>query len=435
MTAAALKIALVNTFYPPWNFGGDGVYVRRFAHALARRGCEVHVVHDTETYELLAAETRGALQPLDEPDGVVVHRLRSGFGLAAGLATHQTGRPLFNARRLKSLLQGFDVTHFHNVSMAGGPGALSYGSGVRLYTAHEHWLVCPTHILWRHQREVCDRRECLKCQIAHKRPPQLWRMTGYLERQSAKIDAFIALSQSSADNHRRFGFARKMHVLPSFLPDEAAPPTPAPGGRPYVLFVGRLEAIKGLQDIVPLFLDDPPADLVVVGDGDYAPTLKSLAGDSPHVRFLGRLPPENLSALYAGATAVATPSVCLEVFPLVAIEAFRAGAPIIARNLGPFPEIVEASGAGLLFTTPDEARAAIARLAGDRALRAELGAKARRAFESRWSEAVALDAYLDLIAETADAKGLSGVADKARSLTRARAISRTGSPDCSSSCS
>ncbi|NWG91947.1 MAG: glycosyltransferase family 4 protein [Parvularculaceae bacterium] len=419
----ALKIALINTFYPPYNFGGDGVYVRRLAHALARRGCEVHVLHDTETYRALSSRKDAPLAPLDEPPGVTVTPLKSPLGAVASIVTHQTGRPLAYGGALKRFFdQEFDVTHFHNVSLAGGPGILSMGSGVRLYTAHEHWLVCPTHILWRHKRELCDRRECVKCQLVYHRPPQLWRMTGFLERQAKSIDAFIALSQSSADNHSRFGFPFEMTVLPSFLPNEGSP---APGGasfaaeRPYALFVGRLEAIKGLQDLIPAFRKDGAIDLVVVGEGDYGDDLRRLAGDSPRVRFLGRRPAEELGAIYAGAVAVVLPSVCYEVFPLVALEAFRAGAPIVARRLGPFPEIIEKSGAGFLFDTSAEAIGAVERLAADPGLRRELGEKGREAFAAHWSEDAALQAYFNLIGRKAAAKGLFGLADRARALVPA----------------
>ncbi|MCA8887289.1 MAG: glycosyltransferase family 4 protein [Parvularculaceae bacterium] len=421
MSRTGLKIALVNTFYPPFNFGGDGMYVRRLAHALAARGCDVHIIHDAESYKVLAPKPLGDLTPLDEPPGVTVHRLDSGLGVLASLATQQTGRPLANQRRIKQILSdNFDVTHFQNVSLVGGPGILSMGSGVTLYTAHEHWLVCPTHILWRHNREICDRRECLKCQIIHRRPPQLWRYTGFLERQAAHVDAFIALSQSSADNHKRFGFPFEMQVLPSFIPAEQPGDLPMDlahlATRPFALFVGRLEKIKGLQDLMPIFHDAPPVDLVVVGGGEYESELRAQAGDSPHIHFTGRMPPEAIGALYARCVASLLPSVCYEVFPLVALEAFRAGAPIIARNLGPFPEIIEKTGAGYLFDTASDARLALESLARDAALRHEMGEMARQSFANIWSEGPSLRAYFSLIADTAAKKGMADTAGRARGL-------------------
>lgn len=415
-----LRIALVTTFYPPHNFGGDGLYVRRFAHALARRGCEVHVLYDADAYKTLAPKPLGNLSPLEEPEGVTVCALSSVLGPLSSLLTYSVGAPVAQGAAIDRFFdRGFDVTHFHNISLVGGPRILSKGSGVKLYTAHEHWLVCPTHILWRHNRELCDARECARCQIAYKRPPQPWRYTGLLEGEARNVDAFIALSRSTADNHRRFGFPFEMQVLPSFLPDEAgAGPTigDAVNSNPYALFVGRLEKLKGLQDIIPVFRNDRTIDLLVIGEGDYGAELRRLADESPNIKFLGRKPPEELSAYYRNAAAVVMPSVCYEVFPLVALEAFRAGAPIIARNLGPFPEIIEKSGAGFLFDDPAEAHAQVARLAADQNLRARLAAAARDALEANWSEKVSMEAYFNLIAEKAAAKGHGETAEKARRL-------------------
>ena len=50
-----LRFAMITTFYPPYNFGGDGQAVRRLAHALARRGHRVDVIHDVDAYRMLAA--------------------------------------------------------------------------------------------------------------------------------------------------------------------------------------------------------------------------------------------------------------------------------------------------------------------------------------------------------------------------------------------
>lgn len=411
-----LKIALINTFYPPYNFGGDGVYVRRFAHALARIGCEVSVLHDKDTYRAIAPKPLGDLEPLDEPPGVSVTALESPLGPIATLLTQQTGRPIANGAAIDRFFSNeFDVTHFHNVSSVGGPGILSKGSGVRLYTAHEHWLVCPTHILWRRNREICDAKECLSCQLTYKRPPQLWRNTDFLERQAAQVDSFIALSRSSAENHKRFGFSREMTVLPSFMPDVGAVPRVTHPERAYVLFVGRLEKLKGLQDVIPAFRD-ADFEFLIVGDGEYRAELERIAGGAPNIKFYGRRSADELVGLYAHAAAVILPSVCYEVFPLVALEAFRAGTPIVARNLGPFPEIINETAAGFLFDRPAEAAQSARRLVADSAMRADLGRKARAAYETRWTEEAALVAYLNHVAAVAARKGRKQIVEKAAAL-------------------
>jgi hypothetical protein len=53
-----LRFAMVTTFYPPFNFGGDGIAVQRLSRALVQRGHEVTVIHDVDAYRLLAPSVR-----------------------------------------------------------------------------------------------------------------------------------------------------------------------------------------------------------------------------------------------------------------------------------------------------------------------------------------------------------------------------------------
>ncbi len=406
---SGLRFAMITTFYPPYHFGGDAVGIQRFVHALARRGHEVDVIHAADAWRLLAGR---ADPPDDAPvPGVTVHRLESRIGRLSCLLTQQTGRPIVHGRRIRRILdQGrFDVINYHNVSLAGGPGVLALGDAVKLYMAHEHWLVCPSHVLWRHNREPCTGRECLRCVLAFRRPPQIWRYTGLLERNLRHVDAFMAMSAFSRDKHREFGFPREMEVVPYFLPDDPgsdriAGQNPS-AERPFVLFVGRLEVIKGLQDAIPLFHSRPDLDLVVAGDGPYRGELERLAAGLPNVRFLGRVPLEDLAGWYRGARALIVPSVGFETFGIILIEAFRQGTPVIARRLGPFPEIVEVAGGGFLFDSASELGQAIDRLSGDLALRQRLGASARRAYEERWSEDAVLPRFLDVVRKAATRRG------------------------------
>jgi len=235
-----VRIAMLTTFYPPYNFGGDGIGVQRLATALAGRGCEVTVVHNQDAYLTLGGEE----PPRPTADArVEVIGLKSRLGPVSDLLTHQLGRPVVHGSRLRRILGsgGFDVIWYHNVSLIGGPGILAYGDGLKIYEAHEHWLVCPTHVLWRFNREPCDERDCLKCVVAHSRPPQLWRYAGTLERELRHVDGFIAKSEFSRDTHRRFGFPREMAVIPYFLTDGALGEAGAPPeAEPYFLFeIGR----------------------------------------------------------------------------------------------------------------------------------------------------------------------------------------------------
>jgi glycosyltransferase involved in cell wall biosynthesis len=403
---SGLRFAMLATFYPPYHFGGDAMGAQRLARALVRRGHHVTVIHDADAY--LALAHREPAPAAD--DGVEIVTLRSRLGVLSPLLTQQTGRPVVHGRRIRRLLKdgGFDVTIFHNVSLVGGPGLLAMGRGVTVYMAHEHWLVCPTHVLWRHGREVCTGRQCLRCVLRHHRPPQLWRYTGALERQLSHVDLFIAMSEFSRAKHREFGFPREMAVLPYFLPDaESSAPVegPSPHARPYFLFVGRLERIKGLDDVVPAFARFDRADLLIAGDGEYGSVLRAAAAGNPRVVFLGRLAPADLARYYRHAAALIVPSVCYETFGIILIEAFRQGTPVIARRIGPFPEILQRAGAGDLFDRPEELEAALHRFLDDPARRDRLGAAGRRAFAEAWSEQAVVPRFLELVRQAAEHKG------------------------------
>ena len=412
-----LRFAFVTTFYPPYHFGGDAVFLRRMVSALARRGHSVDIIHDVDAYDLLKRGEEPAALP--EPEGVTLHSLRSRIGSLSCLATQQTGRPIVHGAQIRRILDEgqFDVIHFHNISLVGGPGVLAYGDAIKLYMAHEHWLVCESHVLWRHGRELCTGRQCLRCVMHFRRPPQIWRGTGLLERMCAHVDAFISPSAFSVGKHHEFGFEPEMEVIPYFLPDldsgdeSEATRSGDEQSEPYFLFVGRLEKIKGLQDVFAHFGEDAVANLCVVGTGDYEDTLKAMAADYPRVRFLGLRAPEELRALYRNALAVIVPSICFETFGIILLEAFRDSTPVIARRLGPFPEIVEGSGGGLLFETAAELAEAIAQLAGDSELREGLGRAGHQALLTRWTESAVLPQYFELIRAVAERRGDERIRD------------------------
>lgn len=395
----AMRFCFLTTFYPPYSFGGDAIAVRRLAHGLVHAGHHVTVVHDGDAYRTLSPVPPAHAEP--EPPGLEVVRLESALGPLSVLLTQQLGRPVVHGRRIARLLRdgAFDVIHFHNISLVGGPGILKYGSAVKVYTAHEHWLVCPTHVLWRHGRELCTGRQCVRCQLSYHRPPQLWRHTGLLEREARHVDLFIAMSEFSRRKHAEFGFTREMAVLPAFLPElDAAVGTPAsPHPRPFFLFVGRLERLKGVEELLTHFSGDGPDDLLIVGDGRQEAVLRARGAGLPRVRFLGRVANERLAPYYRHALALLAPSRGFETFGLVLVEAFRHGTPVIARRLGPFPELVDASGGGATYATPEELARELDRFRRDPSLRERLGASGRAAFERHWAERVVIPAYLDLV--------------------------------------
>lgn len=407
--AEPLSFCMVTTFYPPYHFGGDAMHVYRLTNALARNGHAVTVVHSTDAYRALGGKPAG---PFGHVQGVQLRPLETRSPRGSALTTYLSGRPAAYGPELGRLFREecFDVVHFHNVSLVGGPGVLHHGSdaGVKLYTTNEHWLVCPMHVLWRYNREPCQEPHCLRCTLTFKRPPQLWRYTDLLERATREVDLFLSPSRFTIEAHRARGFSRPMRHLPYFLPaDEvtAAAASSTEISRPYFLFVGRLERLKGVQVLLDLFRTYRAADLLIAGEGSFGAELRRQAAGLEHVRFLGRVHPSELASLYAGATALLVPSVGYEVFGVVIVEAFARGTPAIVHDLGALPEVIEESGGGLVYRTEAELLRCMESLLGDPALRLELGRLGYEAWQSRWSEKPHLDGYFDAIEEARRMRG------------------------------
>jgi glycosyltransferase involved in cell wall biosynthesis len=207
----------------------------------------------------------------------------------------------------------------------------------------------------------------------------------------------ICPSRALADEARRLG-ARAVRLVPSgvALPERVADPAePA-----HVLYVGRLSAEKGVEELAAATEGLPR---VVVGDGP----LRRLVPDA-----LGFVPPRALGPYYERAAVVCCPS-RREGYGVVAREAMAYGRPVVASAVGGLLDAVEHDVTGLLVP-PGDARAlrrALERLLADAALRRRLGEEARKRARERFSWARATAALAAAYREAVHgAAGLSGPA-------------------------
>lgn len=394
-----MRFCMVTTFYPPYHFGGDATYVRALSRALTARGHEVEVVHCEDAYRMLSHDRVQGEASDDE--GIRVHRLKSRFGLLSPLITQQTGRPGLKTRALRAVLdRDFDVVNFHNISLIGGPAVLKLSRArVTLYTLHEHWLLCPTHIFWKNRRQACDKPECIGCTLRSGIPPQLWRYTGMIRRCLNSVDAFIAPSEFTAQRHRAAGIDKPIHVVPMFSTLDPGPTVGyARPSRPRFLYVGRVTASKGIAPLLDYFSNRTDVELYVAGEGDLRASLQQAYADKAHIRFLGHVPQARLVEIYREATALIFPSLAPETFGLSIAEAFACGTPAIVRDAGGSRELIDATGAGFVYRTETELHDAVQRLIDDEALRAQLGRRARTGFEQWYTPPRHVEAYLDCIA-------------------------------------
>jgi glycosyltransferase involved in cell wall biosynthesis len=298
----------------------------------------------------------------------------------------------------------FDVLHFHNISLIGGPRLLSLAAGhpgtIKLMTAHEHWLTCPLSLLWKFNREICERPQCIRCTLAAGRPPQLWRSTGVLSNAVRHLDALLVPSRHAAEVHRARGIEAPLRVLPYFLPDDWADSRLGRefgGTRPYVAAAGRLITEKGFHRLIPLMARLPDVDLLIAGVGPMKDSLQQLARGLPNVCFLGLLGFPDLARLFRGARALIVPSLFYETFGYVVLEALSMGTPAIVHRRGALPELLEMSGGGIIYDTDRDLVAAIRQLVDDTALGGALGERGAKAVRTIWSEERVMSEYCALI--------------------------------------
>jgi glycosyltransferase involved in cell wall biosynthesis len=150
------------------------------------------------------------------------------------------------------------------------------------------------------------------------------------------------------------------------------------GGR--LLYVGRIDAPKGIATAITALTSLPEMSLDIVGAGAtwHETELRHLARDlglAERVRFRGPAPRPLLAEIYADADAVVFPVVWEEPWGLVPLEAMAVGRPVVATGSGGSGEYLRHEGNCLIFEPRDDPAAlaeALGRLASDGELRRRL---------------------------------------------------------------
>ncbi len=164
------------------------------------------------------------------------------------------------------------------------------------------------------------------------------------------------------------------------------------GPEPLLLYVGRLQPIKGLETLLEAMTRVDGATLLVIGgdqdepENGHAVYLREQVvalGLDRRVRFLGAQPQRRLRIFYAAADATVMPSY-YESFGMVALEAMACGCPVVASSVGGLTTTIQDGVTGHLVPEGDPAALAerLAALLADDEARARLGREA-----ARWAEA------------------------------------------------
>jgi glycosyltransferase involved in cell wall biosynthesis len=267
-----------------------------------------------------------------------------------------------------------EIVHFHNLFPLLSPAVLraagNEGAAV-VMTLHNYRLLCLPATFIRDGR-ICE--DCLG-----RRP---WPgVVHACYRDSTLGSATLATSISLHTALHTFDRVTKYLAVSRFVrrkyveagwPDDRievksnfaweSPRRDGPGR--YFLYLGRLSSGKGVATLLAAWRRSS-AHLLVVGDG---PAAQSLTGGAPaNVEFRPTVSPADVPALIREARALLVPSLWYEAQPRVILEAYAAGVPVLASDLGALPEAV-GPDSGLLVPPGDAAAwaDAVERLLDDR---------------------------------------------------------------------
>lgn len=342
--ARRLRILFISREYPPWTGGGGiGSYVETMAHALARRGHEVHV--------LSCSEGQGAEDHDD--DGVRLH-LRGVPRLFPKLRRRFPG----TVRRLEGAIARYREYRRLgiDVDVIEAPDWLAEGLifGLlrsRPLVAHLHTPLGfvephnPASFRWTRDAALADRLE--RVAVRH-------------------ANLVTSPSHLLADDMERERWLVGQKPVIIRYPVELAPwrsLQPAEQSPPRVLAVGRLEGRKAPEVLVrasALMRDEiPELDVVFLGLSSlhyresYRDWLVGLAERlRAPCRFVGAVARSELGEWYGSARVVALPS-RYDNFPYAGIEAMAAERPLVCTDRTGVAELIRGTGAGHVVAADD----------------------------------------------------------------------------------
>jgi glycosyltransferase involved in cell wall biosynthesis len=220
---------------------------------------------------------------------------------------------------------------------------------------------------------------------------------------SRSVDAFTPVSAYYAEKMRaRLNLAEaRCHTIPIGIDVDACTPPPAPPVTPTLGFLSELTPPHGLDILLEAFLAlrgrPELAGLrlrITGGNRDahtpYLARIRARIAASEHaaaVEFVEACDEPHRSAFLRSLSVLSVPAIRPEAFGLFQIEAMACGVPVVQPRLGAYPEIVAATGGGVIYDAPGAGALAEALfpLLANPALAARLGAAGRAAVVEKFS--------------------------------------------------
>ncbi len=382
-----MRVLIATDAFPP-KCGGSGWSTFYLARALQARGHQVEVVQPklrapgvrTRVYENLSVAE---------------------FGYAAsnlpGVRAWQRASALDKqfAAFLSERAGASDVIHAQHLLTI--PPAVTAGCRAQVpvvSTVRDYWFICLYGTLWRDNEvcSICRGRALTRCLqqkygafalFASPFVPLVQKELARRQRALRESNALLAVSHYVSDKLRGLVEEDKICVVPNLVDIEETRRLATPTRHaPYLLFIGKLNVLKG-ADLLPEILRRANVNLklVVVGDGG----LESTLGREPNIELRGWLPNAEVLQLLSGARALLFPSRWAEPLARTLLEAQALGVPTVALDTGGTRDIIQSEVNGLLARDVDEFASHLARLVDDDALGERLRGAAIKTAEEKFS--------------------------------------------------
>ena len=263
--------------------------------------------------------------------------------------------------------QGIEVVHVHNTLPLISP-AVYYAASARqvpvVQTLHNYRLLCPAATCYR-QGDICEL--CLKKSvklpaITHRcyrgslltsaAVSTMLAVHGLAGTYQRKIHTYIALTQFARNKFREGGLpAERIVVKPNFLAED---PGVGSGNGGYALFIGRLTEEKGIAAMLDAWSTcHHTIPLKIIGDGPLQSVVRERVAALKSVEYLGPCEHSRAIQLLQDAAFLVFPSRWYEGMPMVVLEAFACGTPVVAFGLGSLIELIIEDVNGIKLPFPD----------------------------------------------------------------------------------
>jgi len=269
--------------------------------------------------------------------------------------------------KLRQLLEKInpDICHLHNIYHHLSPAilpVLKQHNIPTVMTLHDLKIACPAYRMLNDQG-ICEsckggknynilKNKCIKgstlgsAVIMLESYLHLW-----LDTYAQGVDRFVVPSRFYRDKFIEWGWPEeKFAYVPNFVDTDQFDYNTKAGD--YFFYFGRLSFEKGIGTLIKAALK-AGVKLKVAGVGPDEDAVKSLAGDSQNIEFLGFLRGEELHQAIAHARSVVLPSEWYENAPISVMESYAMARPVIGADIGGIPELVQEGVTGFTYPSGD----------------------------------------------------------------------------------